>query len=111
MRIILNQVNGMASIADGVWQVADIAIAAVFAIVVVAVAAVIVGNLQGSFSSSVPANSASANVLASIANALSPFSTFLQVVILVALAAVLLFILIAAFGRKSLAEAGTTPTA
>jgi len=103
--------DGMASIADGVWQVADIAIAAVFAIVVVAVAAVIVGNLQGSFSSSVPANSASANVLASIANALSPFSTFLQVVILVALAAVLLFILIAAFGRKSLAEAGTTPTA
>lgn len=97
----------MASIADGVWQVADIAIAAVFAIVVVAVAAVIVGNLQASFSASVPTNSAASNVLGTIANALNPFSTFLQVVILVALAAVLLFILIAAFGRKSLASAGT----
>ncbi len=77
---------------------------------VVAVAAVIVGNLQASFSTSVPANSAASNVLTSIASALNPFSTFLQVVILVALAAVLLFILIAAFGRKSLAEAGATPT-
>lgn len=100
----------MASIADGVWQVADIAIASVFAIVVVAVAAVIVGNLQSSFANSVPANSASANVLSSISSALNPFSSFLQVVILVALAAVLLFILIAAFGRKSVAEAGARPT-
>jgi hypothetical protein len=100
----------MANISDGVWQVSDIAIASVFAIVVVAVAAVIVGNLQTSFANTVPANSASANVLSSIANALNPFSSFLQVVILVALAAVLLFILIAAFGRKGLTEVGSRPT-
>ncbi len=80
-----------------------------FAIVVVAVAAVIIGNLQSSFETTVPTNSAAYNVLGSIAAALNPFSSFLQVVILVALAAVLLFILIAAFGRKSLAEAGSQP--
>jgi hypothetical protein len=77
---------------------------------VVAVAAVIIGNLQNSFSTSVPVNSAAYNVLGQIANALNPFATFLQVVILVALAAVLLFILIAAFGRRSLTEAGSAPT-
>jgi len=90
------------SIADGVWQVSDIAIASVFAIVVVAVAAVIVGNLQISFANTLPANSASANVLSSIVKALNPFSSFLGVVILVALAAVLLMILIAAFGRQGI---------
>lgn len=96
----------MASIADGVWQVSDIAIASVFAIVVVAVAAVIIGNLQTSFASSVPVNSNAANVLSGISAALNPFTSFLGIVILVALAAVLLFILIAAFGRRGLSEAG-----
>ena len=96
----------MANIADGVWQVSDIAIASVFAIVIVAVAAVIVGNLQSSFSNTVPVNSAAANVLNKIATALNPFDNFLSIVILVALSAVLLFILIAAFGRRGLGAAG-----